>query len=265
VEKYRVNPEAVVLAGTGDNPATLLGCGGHAVISLGTSYTVNGVMKSIVPSESGAYNIFGYAPGKAMALSVFTNGGKVHDHFLRKYLVDSSTRDLTQQDWNDYCSAAGNPLLYENEPLILPYLQDECVPLKRRGVVRDGLGEDDGNANIRALAVSQALSLKLHSDHLQDVDTLCVVGGGARNHFLRQLISDVFNAKTYLIRDAGYAAPLGCAISAARAALGISYEEAVDRFVAPDESSYRSPVRENTRVARGLLNTYSALENQAPV
>jgi sugar (pentulose or hexulose) kinase len=100
---------------------------------------------------------------------------------------------------------------------------------------------------------------------LQDVDTLCIVGGGARNHFLRQLVSDVFNARTYLIRNAGYAAPLGCAISGARATLGISYEEAVDRFVAADESSYRSPVGENTRVARKLLNRYRALEDKAPV
>jgi len=34
-----VNPDAVVLAGTGDNPATLPGCGGRLVISLGSSYS----------------------------------------------------------------------------------------------------------------------------------------------------------------------------------------------------------------------------------
>ncbi len=45
VRRYGMNPGAVVLAGTGDNPATLLGCGGQAVVSLGSSYTVNGQMK----------------------------------------------------------------------------------------------------------------------------------------------------------------------------------------------------------------------------
>jgi xylulokinase len=44
-KKYGINPDALVLAGTGDNPATLLGCGGRTVISLGSSYTINGVMQ----------------------------------------------------------------------------------------------------------------------------------------------------------------------------------------------------------------------------
>ena len=263
VEKYKINPKAVVLAGTGDNPATLMGCGGNGVVSLGSSYTVNGVMNEIIPSEMGEYNIFGYAQAKAMALSVFTNGGKVHEHFLRKYRAHSGTRILTDQDWHEYCSAAGQPLLEKNEPLLLPYLQDESVPLRKQGILRNGLGEEDGNANIRALALSQALSLKLHSDHLHDIKTICIVGGGAGNLFLRQLISDVFNSKTYMIQNAEFAAPLGCAVSGAVAALGISYEEAAKRFVNLDESSCLSPTKENIPIIQVLLYRYSALENQA--
>ncbi len=30
--------------------------------------------------------MFGYTPGNAMALTVFTNGAKVHEFFLDKYI-----------------------------------------------------------------------------------------------------------------------------------------------------------------------------------
>ena len=50
-EKYGVHTQAIVLTGTGDNPATLLGCGSDTVISLGSSYTVNGSSKTSAPAS----------------------------------------------------------------------------------------------------------------------------------------------------------------------------------------------------------------------
>jgi xylulokinase len=250
-QKYDLNPEALVLAGTGDNPATLLGCGGHLVFSLGSSYTVNGIMKEIRPSPTGEYNVFGYA-GSAMALSVITNGGKVHDHFLHRYIPTG--------DWERYVRAAGNSILKEKEKLLLPYLLDESVPLQKRGIIRDGFGEDDHETNIRALHLSQVLSLRLHTGHLSAVDEISIVGGGSHNRFLRQLIADVFNAKTFTIQNADFAAPLGCAISGARTLLGLSYEEAVRKFVQRDESSYLKPIIENVLKIETLLQRYAKLE-----
>ena len=121
--RYGVHPGALVLAGTGDNPATLLGCGGHAVVSLGSSYTVNGQMKEIVPSAGGEYNVFGYTPGSAMALTVFTNGAKVHEAFLDKYLPAASGKNDINARWDRYVSAAGEAVLRKDEPLMLPYLR----------------------------------------------------------------------------------------------------------------------------------------------
>ena len=119
-QKYGVNPEAIVLTGTGDNPATLLGCGGETVISLGSSYTVNGMSKTVTPSLKGEYNIFGYIPGTTMALSVFTNGSKLHDHFLRRYLLHGTDDEITAGDWEAYVQAAGPFQLDEDENLMLP-------------------------------------------------------------------------------------------------------------------------------------------------
>jgi xylulokinase len=260
VRRYGVHPGALILAGTGDNPATLLGCGGHAVVSLGSSYTVNGQMREIVPSASGEYNVFGYTPGSAMALTVFTNGAKVHESFLDKYLpADSGKNDLSAR-WDGYVSAAGEAVLRKDGPLMLPYLREESVPLRPAGIVRDGFDERDARVNIRSLHISQGLSLKLHSGHLSRTQTLCVVGGASRNRFLRQMIADAFDADTYSIRHAGFAAALGCAISGARALFDITYEEAALRFAQIDQASSVRPAPENQQTILKLLRRYEELE-----
>jgi len=263
VRRYGMSPGAIVLAGTGDNPATLLGCGGHAVISLGSSYTVNGLMREIVPSVTGEYNIFGYTPGRAMALTVFTNGAKVHEFFLDKYMAKGTSGSETDDRWEAYVSGAGSSVLREDERLMLPYLRDESVPLRPGGMVRDGFDDHDARVNIRSLHVSQALSLKLNSSHLGRTDALCVVGGGAKNRFLRQLIADVFDANTCSIRYAGLAAALGCAISGARALLDITYEEAAGRFVQLDRASSVRPLEGDRNAIQTLLDRYEALERKA--
>ena len=260
VGRYGIDPGAVVLAGTGDNPATLLGCGGQAVVSLGSSYTVNGQMRRIVPSPSGEYNVFGYTPGNAMALTVVTNGAKVHEFFLEKYVLKEASGNASADRWDAYVSAAGEAILREDERLMLPYLREESVPLRSAGILRDGFDDQDARVNIRSLHVSQALSLKLHSGHLSRMEALCVVGGAGKNRFLRQLIADVFDSNTYNIRHASFAAALGCAISGARAILNLSYEEAASRFVQIDGASSARPLEANRNPVRKLLRRYEALE-----
>jgi len=263
VQRYGFSPDTVVLAGTGDNPATLLGSGGRGVISLGSSYTVNGPMSEIIPSLTGRYNVFGYIPGSGMALTVITNGAKVHEAFLERYIARGRRGAVTDEDWEAYALAAGDVTLANDEKLMLPYLMDESVPLRPRGIVREGFDEGDAEANIRALHVSQALSLRLHSSHLDETEQLCVVGGGARNLLLRQLIADVFDVRTYTIGHGDLAAAFGSAVSAARTLLRISYEEAAVRYVRVDGASVVDPLGQNRTPIRSLLRRYGALENGA--
>ncbi len=259
--KYGLSPDTQILTGTGDNPATLLGCGGNIVISLGSSYTVNGVMGEITPSKDGEFNIFGYTKGKAMALSVITNGAKVHDHFIKRYLLKSEEKTPADSDWKKYVDIAGPALLSHDEKILLPYLFDESVPLHKKGIIRDGFTADEPGENIRALILSQALSLKLHSDHLGKVNELCIVGGGAKNSLMMQWIADAFNAETCTIENPAVAAPLGCAISAAIKSLNISYEEGAKRYVRKDESSIKRPMPENVKLMKSLTKRYKELEN----
>ncbi len=263
INKYGVSRDAVILAGTGDNPATLLGCGGHIVISLGSSYTVNGLMKLIKPSINGEYNVFGYTKGTAMALTCYTNGSKLHDTFVRKYILKSETGSLTKEAFDNYMEKFGDHKIRENEKLMLPYLLDESVPVKKAGIIRDGFSEDDAEANIRSLHISQVLSLKLHSNHLSDVKSICVVGGGSKNHILRQAIADIFKAEVFSIKNSDFAAPLGCAISGAKTLLKTNYEKAAEFFVQRAEGPSSVPKAENVPVYEKLLKRYEDLEKRS--
>ncbi len=263
INKYGVGRDAVILAGTGDNPATLLGCGGHIVISLGSSYTVNGLMKLIKPSINGEYNIFGYTKGTAMALTCYTNGSKLHDTFVRRYILKSENGSLTKEAFDSYMKKFGDQKISGNEKLMLPYLLDESVPVKKAGIIRDGFTEDDAEANIRSLHISQVLSLKLHSSHLSDVKSICVVGGGSKNHILRQTIADIFKAEIFSIKNSDFAAPLGCAISGAKTLLKISYEKAAEFFVQRAEGTSSAPIAENTPIYEKLLKKYEDLEKRS--
>lgn len=252
VEKYGLSPDTVVLAGTGDNPATLLGCGDGALVSLGSSYTVCGPMSDVKPENGASYNIFGYRPGYAMALAVITNGGKLHRQFCDRYAAG---------DWGRYAELAGSvDIAPDTEALMLPYLSDESVPVARAGIVRDGFNDSDGATNIRALHVSQVASLRLHSRHLADVSRLCVVGGGASNRFMRQALANAFGVPTYTITNADFAAPYGAAMSAARHALDRPYEEITERFVKTEPASECKPASQQIAAFEHIVNRYALLE-----
>jgi len=259
-KRYGVNPAALVLAGTGDNPATLLGCGGGITVSLGSSYTVNGVMRRVPASPGQEYNIFGYTPGKVMALSCITNGGKLHEDFLRRYVAAGGP--FSAAHWQRYAELAGDTRLGPDESLMLPYLMDESVPVRRAGIVRQGFGEDDAAANIRSLHVSQALSLRLHAGHLAHPGEMAIVGGGAANLAFRRLLTDLFGCRTFVIANADLAAPLGCAVAAGRHALRLTYAAAARRFVHRDATTILAPDRENHRIGQRLLKRYARLEKE---
>jgi xylulokinase len=251
-DRYGLPRDCTVLAGTGDTPATLLGTGGRIVISLGSSFTVNGVLERVEPQRDAEYNIFGYTPGTAMGLSVITNGAKVHDSFLEHY--------VGEKDWERYLELADGPSVSAREDLLLPYEQAESVPRAPAGVVRDGFSDADAATNIRALHVSQAVSLKLHAAHLSAPDAVCIVGGASRNSLLRRMITDAFGARSYAIQHGEYAAPLGCAVAAARHVTGESYTEAADRFVRAVPGSELEPNHAMRRPYEELTTRYAELE-----
>jgi sugar (pentulose or hexulose) kinase len=185
----------------------------------------------------------------------------VHDYFFEKYGYMASGDDA----WQRYADAAGSALLSPREPLMLPYLMDESVPLRKSGLVYDGLTAGDAAAEIRALHISQALALKMNSSHLNEARFICLVGGGSRNRFMRQVLADVFGAGIYSLDNAVYAAPLGCAISGAKYLSGVSYEEASKKYNHTTDGETCFPLDENAAVIHELLERYGDLEKTTAV
>lgn len=257
--RYGVNPDAVVLAGTGDNPATLLGCGAGLVLSLGSSYTLNGVQKTVSPSN-GEDNVFGFIPGKSMSLVCFTNGGKLHKEFLRKYVLEGE--EIAAEDWAEYERIAATKGFGRH--LMLPYLLPESVPVAPAGIVRQGFDESDAPKNISALYFSQMAALRIHSRHMEIPTEICLAAGGGNSQVMRQLAANIFDRMVYTIRNAEYAAPLGCAISGMRFVLGISYGEAARRFVQKIPESVTHPVKSEVKRLKPAVEAYSRFERARP-
>lgn len=256
-ERYGVNPDATVLAGTGDNPATLLGCGGGLVLSLGSSYTLNGIQKEVSPSN-GEDNVFGFIPGKSMSLVCFTNGGKLHKEFLRKYALKGSNREVTAEDWAAYESIATEEGFGSH--MMLAYLLPESVPVAAAGIVRQGFDEQDAQKNISALYFSQIAALRVHSRHMEIPPEICLAAGGGKSPVIRQLAANIFDRTVYTIKNAEYAAPLGCAIAAMRFVLGISYEDAARRFVRKVPESVTQPVKSEVERLKPAVERYDSFE-----
>ncbi len=86
------------------------------------------------------------------------------------------------------------------------------------------------------------------------------MAGGSKDLFFRQIITDLFNAESFIIENSDFAAPLGCAISGAKHALGVSYDQAADMFVIKDKASVMKPIPANVAVGAKLLERYKKLE-----
>lgn len=246
VKNYEVNPYAFVMAGTGDNPATLLGAGGGLVLSLGSSFTLFGEQPK-VQITTGEDNVFGYVPGKSMSLVCFTNGGKLQEEFARKYLNKPNGK-LTADDWATYQNMANRKI--ESGELMLPYLEDESVPVASAGIRRQGFTDKNDATNIAALYRSQMAAVYTHSQHMDIPSEITMVGGAGKARLAKQFTADLFNKPVVNIENFDYAAPIGCAIAAMRHALEISYAEAIHRFVVRDTLSVVEPDRQGGGVAR---------------
>jgi muramidase (phage lysozyme) len=63
------------------------------------------------------------------------------------------------------------------------------------------------------------------------------------------------------LENGGFAAPLGCAVAAARYTLNTTYEEAAERYVLVAPNSRMEPRADLASVYRSLSQRYSELES----
>ena len=211
--KYGLRPGIPVVPFTGDNPASLVGCGaeepGCAVVSLGTSDTFFAAMRDFRTDPDGFGHVFGNPAGGFMSLSCFKNGS----------LARERVKDECGVDWKFFDETAFELTPPGNDgKSAFPYFETEITPR------HDAMGIEanfdwasaPNEVKIRAVVEGQMENMRERTKWIGDFEKILVTGGASRSRGIRGVIERVFGAKTETL-DVADSAAVGGARLAARA------------------------------------------------
>jgi xylulokinase len=205
-------PNAKVAVWSGDNPCSLIGLGlvreGQVGVSLGTSDTIFGPMRTPRVDPGGTGHVFGAPTGEFMGITVFSNGS----------LARERVRERHGLTWEQFSHALESTPPGNSGALMLPWFVPEITPVVAvPAVQRQRLDEHDAAANVRAVVEAQMIALSMHSHWMGvQVDVVHVTGGAAANRQILQVMADVFGTHVSRI-DVAHAAALGAALRALHA------------------------------------------------
>ncbi len=256
-------PPARVVAWSGDNSCSLVGTGlvhpGQLTISLGTSDTVCGLMRTPSVEPSGIGHVFGAPTGEFMALVCFRNGS----------LARERIRDEHGFDWEAFSAALRSTPPGNNGGMMLPWFEPEITPdVPQAGAHRENLDPADGPSNVRAVVEAQMIAMYNHSRWMGvDAEVVHATGGAAVNPEILQVMADVFGAR--VVRFAvENAACLGAALRAFHAdevadGRDTPWREVVRGLADPVPESAVTPDPASVTTYRGVRRRYVELERRA--
>jgi xylulokinase len=211
-QKYGLNPDALAVVWSGDNPCSVIGTGlveaGMVAISLGTSDTYFGTMAQCHTDPRGEGHVFVAPTGDYMTLICFKNGS----------LAREKVKDAYGLDWKGFAAALASTSPGNGGGLMLPWFEPEIVPrVLTPGVHRLNLDAANAAANCRAVVEAQMMSMKLHSQWMGIQPTsIRATGGGARDREILQVMADVMGCPVHQF-EVSKTAALGAALRAAHA------------------------------------------------
>lgn len=211
--KYGLRPGIPVVPFTGDNPASLVGCGaekpGCAVISLGTSDTFFAAMPAFRTDPDGFGHVFGNPCGGFMSLACFKNGSLARDRVREECGVDWRFFDET---------AFGLTPPGNGGRRAFPYFETEITPKHDATGVESNFDWDAASpeVKIRAVVEGQIANMRERTRWIGDFKTIFVTGGASRSKGICSVIGDIFGAEVRTL-DATDSAAIGGARLAAMA------------------------------------------------
>ena len=247
VDKYGFSADTEVYVFSGDNPNSLIGCGGAlpgtAVISLGTSDTFFAAMSNPVTDPNGFGHVFGNPAGGYMSLICFMNGS----------LTREKLKDNYDLNWDQFSEAIST----EAPEVLLPWLIDEITPKASASQASiQALAASETPADIRKFVEGQFINMLVNSQWMgEEINHIILTGGASQNDALAQLIADVFNAKIERLEVTNSAA-LGAAMRAYQAATDSDWNDVNSIFIKTDSSKSISP--KSFRLAE-KIETYKSL------
>lgn len=262
VERYGLNARAQALVWSGDNPNSVVGLGlireGMVAISLGTSDTYFGTMKTCRTDPRGEGHVFVSPTGDYMTLICFKNGS----------LAREAVRDAFGLDWQGFSGALRSTPPGNGGKVMLPYFEPEIVPrVLEPGVRRFGLDEGDAAGNCRAVVEAQMLSMRIHSAWMGvRPSAIYATGGASVNREILQVMADVHQCPVHRFEVTNSAA-LGAALRAAHGYLLASgydaiWEELIAGIAEPVPGSVIAPQPGLAAVYDGMADRYAECERQ---
>jgi xylulokinase len=261
VKKYGFDPKTLLIAWSGDNPNSLIGVGlidkGKVAISLGTSDTYFGYMKSLHLDLNGEGHVFGAPTGDYMSLICYKNGSLAREKVKAKFNLD----------WTKFSEILGKSPPGNEGKIMLPYFFPEIVPLVLEPkVYRFGLDENDIEGNVRAIVEAQFLSMRLHSEWIDEhPKEIYATGGASANKDILQIAADIFQTpiRQFNITDS---AALGAALRSIKSFYDSieekkNWSEIVNNFLKTQLGNAIIPNIKNKELYNDMLYLYKKCED----
>lgn len=252
--KYGFSPETIIVNGTGDNPASMVGQGiigkGQVGISLGTSFTIytyidESELDAALGSDIG--HVFREPTGQWMKLVCFQNGGLALENMRDKWITDREAVDRLQaagvtrpafkgseDEWkkkldgmkweifNEEVRKA--PVGNDGSMMITQNKEEHAVRIpfvEGKPFASFDLGAASRPQALRAAVEGQIYFLKWVAKKIGlEVKKISLTGGASKNNVFRRTVADIFAADVNVLRKSNFeieSVSSGAAIIAAKA------------------------------------------------
>lgn len=260
VKRYGFSPETLLVAWSGDNPNSLIGIGltekGKVGISLGTSDTYFSYMKNLAYDLSGEGHVFRAPTGDYMSLICYKNGS----------LAREKIKDKFKLTWEKFSEILSQTPPGNHGKIMLPYFFPEIVPLVLKPkIYRFGFDKNDLEGNIRAIIEAQFLSMRLHSEWIEEKPKeISATGGASENREILQIAANIFNSDLRVFKSSDSAA-LGAALRSVKSYYSLEKEKTwssiINEFIEIQNIDLIKPLSEYKELYDDMLEVYRKCEN----
>jgi xylulokinase len=253
VDRYGFSSSCRIVAGTGDNPSSLVGlqaARGDVVISLGTSDTLFTVAESPEMTSTNGHVLVSPADASTyIKMLCFKNGSLARERVRAKFAGGT---------WDSFDEALQTTPCGNGGWLGIYFVLPEIVPdFNASRVFRfspDGKPETrcpTPQHEIRALMEGHFMSMLLHGKNMgvKEMRRVIATGGASANNAILQVIADVFQSPVYIHTAGSGSAALGAAL---RALHGVACEH-LDSFISIENALRETQKRTLAATSTSML------------